>query len=171
MQNAPVYTLRDKDTSWDRHFTRHKSFTWLTLSTAWKFLSQFFRKWSFFDQNKQPLNNVEPLERIPWALLIAQCTYKFSSFLDLRNALSRFRLFARDFRRFRFCCSGSACFSKVPPPGNLQSWVKYNGKFESFGKEFRCTKFNAVERVIKREKISWERKRRKISGVARVKKE
>jgi len=38
-------------------------------------------------------------------------------------------------------------FLKVPPPGNLQSWVKYYGKYESFGKEFQWTKFNA-ERVI-----------------------
>ena len=118
-----------------------------TLSTALKFALKFFRKRSFFDQNQQPLNNVEPFERILRALFIAQCPYKFSSFLDLRNGSSRFQ----DFRRFRFSFSGSAFFSKVPPPGNLQSWVKYygkyKGKYESFGKEFRWTKFNAVERV------------------------
>ena len=85
-------------------------------------------------------------ERILRAL-IAQCPYKFSSFLDLGNGSSRFRLYARDFRLFRFFFSRSACFSKVPPPENLQSWVKYHGKSESFGKEFRWTKFNAVERV------------------------
>jgi len=118
-----------------------------TPSTALKFLSKFFRKQSFSDQNQQPLNNVEPFERILRALLIAQCPYKFFSFLDLRNGSSRFRMFARDFRRFRFFFSGSACFSKVAPPGNLQRWVKYYGKFERFGKEFRWTKFNAVEIV------------------------
>jgi len=88
-----------------------------TLSTALKFALKFFRKRSFFDQNQQPLNNVEPFERILRALFIAQCPYKFSSFLDLRNGSSRFQ----DFRRFRFSFSGSAFFSKVPPPGNLQS--------------------------------------------------
>ena len=85
--------------------------------------------------------------RILRGLLMAQSPSKFSSFLDLRKGSSRFRLFARDFRRFRFFFSGSACFSKWPPPGNLQSWVKYYGKIESFRKEFRWTKFNAVERV------------------------
>jgi len=119
----------------------------VTLSTALKFRPKFFWKWSFFDQKQQLLNNVEPFERILRALLIAQCPYKFSSFLDLRNASNRFRLFARDFRLFRFFFSRSACFSKVAPPENLQSWVKYHGKSESFGKEFRWTKFNAVERV------------------------
>ena len=38
-------------------------------------------------------------------------------------------------------------FRNGPPPGNLQSRVKYYGKIESFRKEFRWTKFNAVERV------------------------
>ena len=82
----------------------------VTLSTALKFSSKFFRKRSFFDQNQQPLINVEPFERILRALFIAQCPYKFSSFLDLRNGSSRFRLFARDFRLFRFFFTGSACF-------------------------------------------------------------
>jgi len=36
----------------------------VTLSTALKFSSKFFRKRSFFDQNQQTLNNVEPFERI-----------------------------------------------------------------------------------------------------------
>jgi len=102
----------------------------LTLSTAMKFASKFFRKWSFFDLNQQPLHSVEPFERIIRALLKAQCPYKFSSFLHLTNGSSRFRLFARDFRRFRFFCWGSACFSKLPPPGNLQSWVKYYRKLK-----------------------------------------
>jgi len=122
----------------------------VTLSTALKFASKFFRKWSFFDQNQQPLNSVEPFERIFRALDMAQSPYKFSSFLDFRNSSCSdclFRLFARDFQQFRFFFSGSACFSKLAPPGNLQSWVKYYGKFESFGKEFRWTQFIAVERV------------------------
>ena len=56
--------------------------------------------------------NVEPFERILRGLFKAQSPNKFSSFLDLRNHSSRFRLFAREFRRFRFFFSGSACFSK-----------------------------------------------------------
>ena len=74
----------------------------VTLSTALKFLPKFFRKQSFFIQNQQPLNNIEPFERNLRALFIAQCPYKFSSFLDLRNGSSRFRLFAREFQLFRF---------------------------------------------------------------------
>jgi len=40
----------------------------VTVSTAMKFVSKFFRKWSFFDQNQQPFNSVEPFERIRRAL-------------------------------------------------------------------------------------------------------
>jgi len=104
-------------------------------------------KWSFFDQNQQPRQSVEPFERILRALFISQCPYKFSSFLDLRNASDRFRLFSRDFRLFRFFFPGSVCFSTLVSPQNLPSWVKYYGRFESFGNEFRRTKFIAVERV------------------------
>jgi len=119
-----------------------------TPSTAVKSRPKFFWKWSFFDKNQQPLNNVESFERILRALLvISQCPYKFTSFLDLRNASKRFRLFSRDFRLFRFFFPWSACFSSLASPRNLPSWVKYYGKFESFGKEFRWTKFIAVERV------------------------
>ena len=94
----------------------------LTLSTALKFSAKFFRKPcpSFFDQNQQPLNNVEPFEKILRALCIAQCPYKFSSVLNLRNGFSRFRLFACDFQLFRFFFSGSACFPNVPPPENCK---------------------------------------------------
>ena len=81
-------------------------------------------KTKLFDQNQQPLNNVEPFERILRALFIAQCPYKFSSFLDLRNGSSRFRLFARDFRRFD-SFSRVCTLSESGPPENLQSWVKY----------------------------------------------
>jgi len=116
-------------------------------STAMKFWPKFFWIWSFFDQNQQPLKNVEPLERILRALFISQCPYKFSSFLDLRNAFNMFRLFSREFRLFRFFFPGSACYSSLASPRNLPSWVKYHRKFESFGKEFRWTKFIAVERV------------------------
>jgi len=91
--------------------------------------------------------SVEPFVRILRAVFISQCPYKFSSFLDLRNALNRFRLFSRDFRLFRFFFPGSARFSTLASPRNLPSWVKYYGKFESFGTEFRRTKFIAVERV------------------------
>jgi len=126
------------------HSKRHKlSFcdlltpsTDMTLSTALKFLLKFFRKRSFSIQNQQPFNNVEPFERILRALFIAQRPYKFSSFLDLRNASTRLLLCARDFQPFRFFFSGSACFSKVAPPENLPSWIKYYGKSESFGKDF-----------------------------------
>jgi len=67
----------------------------VTFSTASKFASKFCRKQSFFYPNQQPFNNVEPYERITLrALFFAQCPYKFSSFLDLKNDCSRFRLFA-----------------------------------------------------------------------------
>jgi len=112
-----------------------------------KFRPKFFWKWSFFDQNQQPLKGVEPSERILRALFLSQCQYKFYSFLDLRNASHRFRLFSRDFRLFRFFFPGSACFSSLASPQSLPSRAKYHGKFESFGKEFRWTKFIAVERV------------------------
>jgi len=105
-----------------------------------KFRPKFFWKWSFFDQTQQPLKSVEPFERILRALFMAQCPYKFSSFLDLRNASDRFRLFPRDFRLFRFFFPGSACFSTMGSPQNLPGWIKYDGKIESFWKEFRWTK-------------------------------
>ena len=117
----------------------------LTPSTAMKFRPKFFWKWSFFDQNQQPLKSVEPFERNLRGLFISQCPYKFSSFLDLRNASNRFRLFSRDFRLYGFFFPGSACFSSLASPRNLPSWVKYYRKFERFGKEFRWT--IAVERV------------------------
>jgi len=92
---------------------------WITLSTALRFRPKFFWKWSFLAKKQHLLNNVGPFERILRALLIAQCPYKFSSFLDLTNGSSRFRLFARDFRLLRFFFSRCACFSKVAPPENL----------------------------------------------------
>ena len=119
---------------------------------------KFFGKRSLFGQNQQPLDNVEPFERMLRALFIAHCPYIFSSFVDLRNGSSRFRMFARDVRRFRFLFMGSACFPKVATPENLQSWVKYDRNFESFGKEFRWTKFNAVQRVTS----PWHRRPCKI---------
>ena len=125
----------------------------LTPSTAMKFRPKFFWKWSFFDQNQQPLKSVGAFKRILRALFISLCPKKFSSFLDLKNASNRFRLFSRDFRLFRlvgwfrFFFPGSACFSTLASHRNLPSWVKYYGRFESFGKEFRRTKFIAVERV------------------------
>jgi len=93
----------------------------VTPSTAMKFRPKLFWKWSFFDQNQQPLKSVEPFERILRALFISQCPYKFSSFLDLRHASNRFRLFLRDFRLFRFFFPGSACFSTLASPWNLPS--------------------------------------------------
>jgi len=106
----------------------------VTLSTALKFRPKFFWKWSFFDQKQQLLKNVEPFERILRALLIAQRPFKFSSFLDLRNGSSRFRLFARDFRLFRFFFSRSACFSKVGPPPNFAKLSKMLWKIWKFWK-------------------------------------
>jgi len=124
----------------------------LLVSTALKFSSKFFWKRSFFDQTQQPLNNVEPFERLLWALLMDNARTNSLLFSILEKVLADsdcffLSFFARDFRRVRFFFSGSACFSKVAPPGNLQSWAKYWGKFESSGKEFRWTKFNAEERV------------------------
>jgi len=112
-----------------------------------KFRPNFFWKWSFFDQNQQPLKSVEPFERNLGALFISQCPYTFSSFFDLRNVSNRFRLFSRDFRLYGFFFPGSACFSSLASPRNLIRWVKYYRKSERFGKEFRWTKFKAVERV------------------------
>jgi len=117
----------------------------LTPSTAMKFRPKFFWKWSFFDQIQQPLKGVEHFERIFRALFISQCPYKFSSFLDLRNASNTFRLFLRDFRLFRFFFLGSAWFSSLASLRNLPSWVKYHGKFESFGKEFRWPNYSVGE--------------------------
>ena len=142
--------LRNGNFQKKKYFARGKNriVGFLALPTALKFPPTFFRKRSFFDQTQQPLNNVKPFERILRAFFFAQCPYKFSSFLDLRNGSCRFRLFACDFRRFRFSFLGSACCSKVAPPRNLPSRVKYYWKYESFGKEFRWTKLNAVERVV-----------------------
>ena len=122
-------------------FKKKHMYDILTPSTAMKFRPKFFWKWSFFDQNQQPLESVEPFERILRALFILQCPYKFTSFLDLRNASNKFRLFSRDFRLYGFFFPGSACFSSLASPRNLSNWVKYYGKFERFGKEFRWTKF------------------------------
>jgi len=118
-----------------------------TPSTVMKFGPKFFWKRSFFDQNQQPLKSVEPFERILRASFISQCPYKFFSFLNRRNASNRFRMYLRDFRMFPFFFPGSACFSSLASPRNLPSWVKHYEKLESFGKEFRWTKFIAVERV------------------------
>ena len=60
-----------------------------TLFTAMEFASKFLRKWSFFDQNQQPLNSVEPFERILRALITSQCPYKLSFLLDLKNAIKQ----------------------------------------------------------------------------------
>ena len=73
---------------------------------------------------------------------------QFFSFQNPRNGSNRFRLVECDFGRFRFFFPVSACFSKLAPPGNFPSWVKYSGKLESFAKEFWWTKFNAVERRL-----------------------
>ena len=108
---------------------------------------EILSKIELFDQNQQPLDSVEPFQRILRAFFISQCPYKFSFSLDLTSASNRFRLFSRDFRLFRFFFAGSACFSKLTPPRNLPNWVKYYSKFNSFGEEFRRTKFIAVERV------------------------
>ena len=118
-----------------------------TPSTAMKFRTKFCWKWSFFDQNQQPLKSIEPFGRILRAFFISQCPYMFSSFLVLRNDYNRFRLFSSDVRLCRFFFTGSAHFSTLASPQNLPSSVKYYWKFESFGKEFRRTKFIAVERV------------------------
>ena len=92
----------------------------ITFSTALINLQKFLLKRSFFDQNQQLLNNVEPFERILRAFFMAQCPYKLSSFLA-QNGSSRFRLFACDFRRFRFFFFGICMLFESGPPENLQS--------------------------------------------------
>jgi len=109
---------------------KRRIFWALTPSTAMKFRPKFFWKWSFVDQNQQPLKSVEPFERILRALFISQCPHKFSSFLDVRNTSNRFRLFSHDFRLFGFFFPGSACSSTLASPRNLPSWVKYYEKLE-----------------------------------------
>ena len=51
-------------------------------------------------------------------------------------------------------------FRNWPPPGNLHSLVKYDGKFESFRTEFRRIKFiggevKTTHQVIFRQQIKW----------------
>ena len=113
----------------------------------WNSHRNSFENEDFSTKTSNPLKGVEPFESILRALFRSQCPYKFFSFLDLRTAFNRFRLFSRDFWLFRFIFPGSACFSSLASARNLPSWVKYHGKFESFGKEFRWTKFIVVERV------------------------
>ena len=55
----------------------------LTLSTAMNFASKFFRKRSFFDQDQQPLNNVEPFERILLSLHNARTNSFLFSILEM----------------------------------------------------------------------------------------
>jgi len=99
-----------------------------------KFALKFFRKWSFFDQYQQPRNSVEPFERILRTLFISQCPYKLSG-------SDCFHVISDCFDSFFGICM----LFEIGPPRNLLSWVKYYGTFESFGKEFRRTKFIAVE--------------------------
>jgi len=115
---------------------------WWPPPPLWNPDRNSFENEAFSTKNQQPLKSIEPFERI------LRATYKFTCFLDLRNASKRFRLFSRDLRLFRFFSPWSVCFSSLASPRNLPSWVKYYGKFESFGKEFRLTEFIAVERVM-----------------------
>jgi len=110
-----------------------------TPPTAMKFRPKFFWKWSFFDQNQQPLQSVEPFERNRRALFISQCPYEFFLFLDVRNASNK-----QVPTVFTWFPTVSILFS-LASPRNLPSWAKYYGKFERFGKEFRRTKFIAEE--------------------------
>jgi len=98
-----------------------------------------------FSTKTSNLKSVEPCERILRALFISQCSYKFSSSFDLKNAFNRFRLFSRDFRLFRFFFPGSSCFSTLASARNLSSWVKYYGKFESFWKEFQMERLKDTQ--------------------------
>jgi len=106
----------------------------LTLSYAMRFASKICRKWSFFHKNQQFLNSVDPFwKNSSW---IVQST------ISLLFSILEIVLASSDC----FFFSGSACFLKLAPPGNLQSWVQYYGKFESLRK-FWWTKFIAVDRV------------------------
>jgi len=82
---------------------KEKQKMWVTLSTAMIFASKFFRKWSFFDQNQQPLNSVEPFERILRALFYHNaCTnsLRFSIFKMLRTSSECFDVISDGFDSF-----------------------------------------------------------------------
>jgi len=99
---------------WARYFSTQFSIFPIYLADPLhriKIPTEILLKMKLFRPETATINNVEPFEKVLRALLIAQCPYKFSSFLDLRNGSSRFRLFERDFRPFPFFFSRSACFS------------------------------------------------------------
>jgi len=106
--------------------------------TFWKFQSFF---WYGFSEYRW-LRVLKPSMRCSHQWVIIKVGLGISrTNADSQWNPNRFRLFSRDFRLFRFFFPGSAS------PRNLPSWVKYHGKFENFAKEFRRTKFIAVERV------------------------
>jgi len=107
-----------------------------------RFRPKFCWKWSFFNQN-QPLNRAEPFERILGALFIPQCPYKFSSFLDFRNASNKFRLFSPDFRLFRFFFPGSACFSTLGLPPKFANLSKILWKIWKFWKRISADQIHS----------------------------
>jgi len=113
----PTKFLRKLVSTKERGSSRHL----LKLLTCWgyplhriKILIENLSKRSFFDQNQQPLNNVEPFERILRALFIAQCPSRRTNSLlfwilemvlagsDCLNVISDcFDSFFRDLPAFR----------------------------------------------------------------------
>ena len=80
---------------------------------------------TFFEKDPQNSNSEKSSENRetfsvskfdPATGVITQCTYKFSSFLDLRNASDRFQLFSRDFGLFGFFFGDLHAFRHWPPP-------------------------------------------------------
>ena len=89
---------------WARYFSTQFSIFPIYLADPLhriKIPTEILLKMKLFRPETATINNVEPFEKVLRALLIAQCPYKFSSFLDLRNGSSRFRLLAHDFRLFQ----------------------------------------------------------------------
>jgi len=120
----------------------------LTHSTAMKFSSKFLRNWRLFPQNQQPLNIVKPFEGIGTNCLRTRRSPVRKEIEAFSIRVAVFKEFSRDFQRFRFFFPRSACFSKLAPPRNLQSWVKSMLFRKEFRKEFCIAEFIAVEGVI-----------------------
>jgi len=107
-----------------------------------------FEKEAFSTKTSNPLR--------VWSLLkefVGHCSHhnartKSLLFSMLEMLLTGSDCFDVSSDRFDSFFPGSANFSKLVSSRNLPSWVKYYGKLESFGKEFRRTKFIPVERVM-----------------------
>jgi len=62
--------------------------------------------------------------------------YKFSSFLDLKNASNNFRLFSRDLRQFRFFFRDLHALRRWPPPEICQVEENIMENLKVLGKNF-----------------------------------